>query len=141
MRPCGLVWQLQANLTLIEADRESNVAYSKSLSTLHERLLVGLVAVDLLFLPYLRFFVMPMSLPIAALLLIVSREKLLPLRDLWPYLVLLACIWAECTSGCRACRRRQESSRSSAFHQQEPGLCRWLGWLDEDSIASISGLR
>lgn len=70
------------------------MANSKPAGTVHERLLVGLVAVDLLFLPYLWFFVMPMSLPIAALILVISREKLLPLRDLWPYVVLLPCIWA-----------------------------------------------
>lgn len=94
------------------------MADSKSAGTVYERLLVGLVAIDLLFLPYLRFFVIPMSLPIAALVLIVSREKLLPLRDLWPYLVLLACIWASVWVGGLA---TQQAASSTADNIKRAG--------------------
>lgn len=99
MRPSGLVWQLQANLTLIEADRESNMAYSKSLSTLHERLLVGPIVDDLLLLSYVRWFVVPVSLSITALVLVASCKGLPPSRDLWVFLPLLVCMWVSVQVG------------------------------------------
>lgn len=82
MHPSGQVWQLQANLTLIEADRVSNMAYSKPLGTLHERLFVDLIVDALLLLPYVPWLVALVSLPIAALALAASWKGLVPPHDL-----------------------------------------------------------